>query len=698
MEMAECGAASLGMVLAYHGCDVPLAELRDACSVSRDGATAFDIVAAAKSYGFEVSAFKAELDALPELELPAIIHWDLNHFLVLERVRGSGIDLVDPNLGPRHVSYEEFGRSFTGVVLEMSPGEDFQERKRSRRSAQAYKGLVGRLAGPASVMILSAFLLEIFALLFPAATALVVDFVVRPRQESWIAILAVAFGGAVALRAAIVLARDRIFGTLEMRVDVELAATLVKHLLALPTSFFSQRGAGELLNRVAGLLAAREMFARVFLAGFDVILVIAYGALMVLYDPRLGGLIVGLHLVMVFISTLGRGRLRSALTARLIASGRAQTALVQAFADPETAKAFRAESLLLSHYVAARTKELNARADAERALELSKHTLAVFEAMGAALVLWMGGRAVLNDRMTLGVLASFLAIHTLLAAPLLRIVASLRDVGEIGPLLERVDDVLDTAPEPGGTFVPDDIEGSITFENVSFRYGRRGPMLLDDVSFHVDAGERVAIAGASGAGKSTILRLVLGFIQPVSGTIRLDGRDLREYNLDALRSSIGTVLAGGTFFDESVFDNVTLGAPAATPAQVRDALSAACVAEVVDGLPRGSLTRLGGGAGRLSGGQRQRLLLTRALVKNPTMLLLDEASSALDAELEQRVQAYLARMRCTMLVIAHRLSAVTFADRVLFLEKGRIVQDGSYARLVRERGPLRNLVRASGAR
>ena len=686
------------MVLAYHGCEVPLAELREACAVSRDGVSAFDIVRAAKEYGFDASAIKVELDALPELELPAIIHWEFRHFLVLERVGRSGVDIVDPNLGPRHVSYDEFGRAFTGVVLEMVPGEEFELRRRSRRSALAYKGILRRLAGPASIMVLSAFLLEMFALLFPAATALVVDFVVRPRQESWISILAVAFAGAVALRAAIALARDRILGGLEMRVDVELAATLVKHLLALPTSFFSQRGAGDLLNRVGGLLAAREMFARVFLAGFDLILVVAYGALMLLYDPRLGGLIVGLHLVMVLVTTLGRGRVRSALMSRLIASGRAQTALVQAFTDPETAKAFRAEALLVSHYVAARSTELNARADGERALELSKHALAVFEAMGAALVLWLGGRAVLHDKMTLGVLASFLAIHTLLAAPLLRIVASLRDLGEIGPLLERVDDVLDTAPEPGGTFIPDDIEGAITFENVSFRYGRSGPMLLDDVSFHVDAGERVAIAGASGAGKSTILRLVLGFIQPISGTIRLDGRDLREYNLDALRSSIGTVLAGGTFFDESVFDNVTLGAPAATPAQVRAALTAACVSEVVDGLPRGPLTRLGAGASRLSGGQRQRLLLTRALVKNPTMLLLDEASSALDTELERRVQAYLGSMRCTMVLVAHRLSAVTFADRVLFLEKGKIVQDGSYARLVRERGPLRNLVRASGAR
>jgi ABC-type bacteriocin/lantibiotic exporter with double-glycine peptidase domain len=185
MEIAECGAASLGMVLAYYGCEVPLAELRHTCAVSRDGASAFDIVVAAREYGLEVSAIKVELDALPELELPAIVHWDLNHFLVLERVTRSGVDVVDPAVGRRHFSLDEVGRSFTGVVLEMSPGEDFEERKRPGRSTEAYKGLLRRLAWPITVMILSAFLLEVFALLFPAATALVVDFVVRPRQESW---------------------------------------------------------------------------------------------------------------------------------------------------------------------------------------------------------------------------------------------------------------------------------------------------------------------------------------------------------------------------------------------------------------------------------------------------------------------------------------------------------------------------------
>jgi ABC-type bacteriocin/lantibiotic exporter with double-glycine peptidase domain len=470
----------------------------------------------------------------------------------------------------------------------------------------------------------------------------------------------------------------------------------VAHILSLPTGFFSQRGAGDLLSRVSSLLRARERFARVMVAGFDLLLVIAYAILMLLYDLRLGGIVVGLQCVTVTVNALARRRARTAGITTQIASSDAQSALVQAFADPELVKSFGAEALLLSRYAAARSQELNAHAGAQSALEIPRQVLALLEGASAALVLLIGGRAVLANGMTLGVLSSFLALQALIGPPLQRVAAVFQDLAELGPLLERVDDIFDTAPEPSGSFVPDQIEGAITFEDVSFRYGGKGPLLLDHVSFQVGAGERVAIAGVSGAGKSTIMKLLLGFIQPTSGRVLLDGRDLKEYNLDALRSSVGTVLAGGTFFDESLFDNVTLGALEATPADVRTALKAACVADVVDGLAQGPLTRLTTGAKLLSGGQRQRLLVARALVKKPAMLFLDEASSALDAELEGRVQAYLGRMRCTMLIIAHRLSAVALADRIMFLQGGQIVQDGSFATLAAQKGPFRDLVNASG--
>ena len=695
MEATECGAACLAMVLAYHRCWVSLSDLRVACRVSRDGATLFDVATAAEQYGLQAQGFQAEIDDLQEVSLPAILHWGFNHFVVLERVHDKGADLVDPAAGRRTVPLHELDRSFTGVVLQLAPGPTFARRDRPRRTTAIYRNLWQGAKAPVVVTVMSAFVLETIGLIFPSATALIVDFVVRPKQTRLIPVLAVVFFLAVVLRSATTIARSRVLGGIEARLEVELSATLVKHVLGLPVAFFSQRGPGDLLNRVSALLSARETIAQLLSASFDVLLVLLYGALMLLYDWRLGGVVITLEALSAAGAIVGRRQARAAATARRVASSLAQSALVQAFADPETTKAFGAEALLAARYGAARAREINSGIEGQRTLEPSRQALSLLNATGMALIFWLGGRALMEDRMTLGVLSSFLALQTLLSAPLDRVIASLQGLSDVGPLLDRVDDVLGTEPEASGSYVPERLEGAISFENVSFRYGTKGPLLLDRVSFVVKPGERVAIAGPSGAGKSTILKLVLGFVSPLSGIIRVDGRDIREYDIEALRSSIGTVLAGGAFFDESVFDNVTLGAPRATADETRRALEAACVDDVVDALAHGPLTQLGTGARRLSGGQRQRLLLARALVKRPSILLLDEASSALDTELERRVQADLAQMRCTMIIVAHRLSAVAFADRILFLDKGRLVQEGSVAALTREPGPFRELVRVT---
>ena len=677
MEVTECAPACLAMILAYHRSYVSLAELREACRVSRDGASALDIVTAAERYGFATEALKMELDDLDAVELPAIIHWELNHFVVLERIDAAGAHVVDPAAGARQLTIDELGRGFTGIVIALAPAERFVRRRRAAHARQTYASLLRRSLRPVLVTMASALVLEVFALFFPAASALVVDFVVRPRQAQWIPILGAAFAVAIVLRACITLARERILSGLEARLDVELAASLLQHMLSLPTSFFAQRGAGDLSNRLGALLAARDLFARLLFAGFDLLLVIAYAALMVLYDHRIGAAVVGIHVLSVLVPWLGRSRIQAASTAKVVAAARAQSALVQAFADPETAKAFRSEALLGAQYEAARTEELNANVRAQHALEVPRQLVSVFEAAATAMVLWLGGGAVLDDRMTLGVLTSFLTIQTLLGPPLRRLVMAVGEAAHVRPLLERVEDVFETAPEPTGTWTPPSLAGAITFERVSFRYGKKGPLLLEDVSFQIAAGERVAITGPSGAGKSTIVRLLLGFLQPLSGRILIDGRDLADYDLAALRSRIGTVLADGAFIDEAIADNVTLGAPDATPAQLRSALAAACVDDVVAALPQGALSRLGPSATTLSGGQRQRLLLARALVKAPSLLVLDEASSALDTELELRVQSCLAQLRCTMLVIAHRTSAIAFADRVLSLQGGRVVEVAS---------------------
>lgn len=676
-EMTECGAACLAMILASYGRHVSVAELREEQLVSRDGASVLDLVRAAKQHGLVAKALKAEtVEALAGVSLPAILHWELNHFVVLERIDAKRAVVLDPAQGRRRVSRDELERAFTGIVLSLTPGPELRARRPPRRSAQTIQRLRRGALGPFTVMVTSAIVLELIGLLFPAANGFVVDFIVRPRQERLVVILGVVFALSLVLRAAIAVARDRLLRGLEARLEVGLAGDLVGHMLTLPTRFITQRGTGDLLRRVGAVLSVRESVARVLVAAFDGLLVVVYGTMMALYDLRLGGVVIGLEIATLTISVLTRRRGRAAAIARERASSRVSSALVHAFSDPETTKAFGAESTLLARYSAARTNELNAQLEAQSALEPGQHALAVLSAIGGAVVLLGGGSLVLEDRMTVGTLSAFIALQALLAAPLHRMVQAFQDLAELDPVLDRVDDVLRAAPEPTGSYVPERIDGAITFEEVSFRYGPRGPLLLDRVSFHIARGERVAIVGASGSGKSTILRLILGFIQPTSGRILIDGRDLREYDLDALRSALGAVLPDGAFFEGSLLDNVTLGAPGASLSTVRDALTAAAAMDVVSGLRDGPLTMLETGAKSLSGGQRQRLLLARALVKDPAVLLLDEASSALDAGLEAHVQAHLSQRDCTMIIVAHRPSAIAAADRVLYLDQGRIAHQG----------------------
>jgi ATP-binding cassette, subfamily B, bacterial len=668
MQRAECGIASLAMVLSHHGEHVSLAELRRECPIARDGTSAFDLVETAERHGLQASVVRCDIDALEGLSLPAILHWEMNHFLVLERVDRAGAVIVDPAIGRRRVSASELRRAFSGIAVELVPGPAFAPRPRTSR-LRRYAGALRGAKWPMLATVLAAGLLEVMGLLFPAASAFVVDFVVRPRQARWLIVLASAFALAVVARTAIAVARERIVSGFEARFDVTLATRLVRHLLTLPAQFFAERSVGDVTERVESLLRARDAFVRIVHTAFDMMLVLAYAALMIAFDRRLGVAVALLQIASMATVLARRRPLRSAVAARAIAAGRVRAAIAQAFADPETTKAFGAEPLLLSRYRSARADELNAHLDAQRARELPTQAHAAAETLGTALVLSVGGHAVITDRMTLGVLASFLAVQLLVAAPIQRIIAAATDLADVMPLLARIDDVFEHPPEPTGAYVPPRVEGAVTFEAVSFRY-EGGPLILDRVSFHVDAGERLAILGPSGAGKSTILKLAMGLLEPLEGRVLVDGRDVRDYDVGALRARVGLVSSDSAFVPGTVFENVALGLDSPTPATVRQALDRACVRDAVDRLPLRDLTPIDARASCLSGGQRQRLLLARALAKDPSVLLLDEASSAVDAALEARLGANLDRLRCTMLVVAHRPSAIGFVDRAIWLEHG----------------------------
>lgn len=699
MEASECGAACLAMVLAAYGCHVPLAEVRAACNVSRDGATALDLVRGGERFALETNAYKIDVGELDEVGTPAILHWELNHFVVLTTLdRGGGAHIVDPAAGPRFVPADELRRAFTGIALVPVPRGGFVARKRRRLSLEKYRARLSRLRPAVAVMALSGITLELFGLAFPAGTQILLDYVVRPRQVSWLVALVAVLGAATLLSFLLSLARDRILHALRAHTDIDLFADVVSHMVRLPASFFQRRGIGDLANRVHDAAGLRAAGTTVVSAGFDAFLVVMYVALLFLYEPKLGAVSLGVHGVRVLVTLHALRSARASRGAQLMARARAAGVVVEAFENPEATKAFGAESVHSVRRAAAATRELNVAYEARMRTEGPQDVVPFLDALGYALLLVVGGSAVIHGGITIGVFAAFLTVEALLRRPAESVLKAVHELSLFAPALERLDDVFDSPPERQGGIVLDHVRGDIEFRDVSFRYSTNGPLLLDRISFRVRPGERVTLVGRSGSGKSTVLKLLLGLVEPTSGTIRVDGHDLSTLDLSALRRKIGAALPDGCLFDSTVYENLALGCDAEIDhAWVHEAAKRARIDHVVRGLPRGYATALERNGMRLSGGQRQRLALARAFARRPRILVLDEATSSLDESLDDAVHEEVRRLGITTLSAAHRLSAIRHADTILVLEGGKIVEQGSFADLVHAKGPFAELARALGA-
>jgi ABC-type bacteriocin/lantibiotic exporter with double-glycine peptidase domain len=694
MEAVECGAASLAMVLAYFGHHAALADLRLACGVSRDGSSALGIKNAGLRYGLNVQARRAELEGLAEIPTPAVLHWSFNHFVVLERATRRGLTIVDPGFGRQVVTWRDAEELFTGVVLVFSPSESFVTSPPVRASVARYVRTLRSARGGVGVIVASAVLLELGQLVPPAIQQIVVDFVVRPTRSDLLALLVAILASGLAVRLFVTYLRERTVLALEVALDVALKTAFVRHLTSLPLGFFHQRSAGDLLNRVHGNSSVRALTHQAIATFLNGLLVIGYAGLMLLYSWRIAAVVLALSAVRLLIVARSQSVVAQSMSSEVAHGGREAGALIHAVAAPESVKAFGAEEFVLQKYSNALARRLNATLE-RRALTLRINQIVhVFDGASRALVLWLGGAAVIRDEMTVGVFAAFITLQMLFDAPLEQLLGFFQDYQLLKSILLRIDDVMDAEPEPSGTRSPKGLSPRLEIDRVSFRYGPTTPCTLEDVSLVVHPGETVALVGRSGCGKSTLMALVAGMSSPTSGAVRLDGCDLRTLDLREYRRSIGFVLQDPVFFNDTVRANISLHEPNLPLGHVREAARIACIDDVIRALPDGYETPLGERAARLSGGQRQRLAIARALVHRPSILLLDEATSALDPELQARVVQSLRARHITTLVIAHRLETVRHADRIVVIHEGRVVQQGEYRELAASRGLFRDMVGA----
>ncbi len=694
MEAVECGAASLGIILGHYGQHVPLEELRQKCGVSRDGSTAGSVVRAARLFGLEAKGMQLDSGDLPRLELPAILFWRFNHFLVLEGY-GRKVRLNDPATGPRSVTWEEFDESFTGVALTMRPGPEFRPGGERRRVLGALLARRPRLGSVLYMAILLGLIVAIAGLTVPVLTRVFVDDVLLGGGQSALGTLLAALGIATALTLCATLLQQLLLVRAEAVFALGSAARFVRHLLRLPVTFFDQRQAADLTNRVrSNDVVADVLVRRLAATAVDCTLVVAYGALLIQYNLLLG-------LLAVLFAGLNIAALRYAATLRTSAVAGLQADRGKMFAAVYTT-IHMIESIKAAGEEQTGFQRFASRAAAvtsgQQRLGVSTAVLGVIPALLAALntaaLLWLGGYQILDGALSIGLLIGMQGLITSMNRPVTNLTVLGTRLQETSADLTRLRDVENyPAPPPAAAVMPlVPLNGHLRIEDLTFGYNPLAKPLIEGLSLDLPPGSRVALVGGSGSGKSTIGRLVAGLYEPWSGAITVDGRPRAEFDPQLWTSMVAYVDQDQLLFEGTVRDNVTFWDPTIGDDEIIAALTDACVYADIAHRPGGLSSAVAEDGRNFSYGQRQRLELARALVRHPVLLILDEATSALDAETEVAVDRNLRRRGAACLIIAHRLSTIRDCDLITVLDAGGELERGTHEELVTAGGAYARLI------
>ncbi|MFG2143537.1 NHLP family bacteriocin export ABC transporter peptidase/permease/ATPase subunit [Streptomyces sp. NPDC048696] len=703
MEALECGAASLAMVLSHHGRHVPLEELRIACGVSRDGSRASNVLKAARSYGLTAKGMQMEPAALAEVQAPAILFWEFNHYVVYDgparRLGRRGVYINDPDKGRRFVPAEDFDTSFTGVVLVLEPGESF---RRGGRKPGVLAALPARLRGTTGTMLaalLASLLLVAVGATLPALSRTYIDMFLIGDQTSLLGVLFAAMGTMVALTAVLTwlqqanLLRGRVISSTLG------GARFFRHLLRLPVTFFAQRSPADLVQRLQSNDAVAETLARdLTAAAVDGVVVLLYAFVLWSYDPQLTVIGIGIALLNVVAMRIVV-RLRATRTQKLRAdSARLTNTAYTGLQLIETMKATGGEDGFFRRWAGQHATTL----EEQQRLGVPSAWLGVvaplLATLNSALILWIGGLRAVEGHLSIGLLVAFQALVTRFTAPVTRLNSVAGRVQDFAADVARLKDVenfpVDALYSRGEvTENTRRLKGHVTLEDITFGYSPLDAPLLTGFSLSVGPGQQVALVGGSGSGKSTVSRLISGLYAPWEGTIRIDGQRLEDIARGALAASVSFVDQDVFLFEGTVRDNVALWDPSVPDDAVVAALKDAALYEVVARRPGGIHSRVEQDGRNFSGGQRQRLEIARALVRRPSILVLDEVTSALDARTEQIIIDNLRRRGCACVVIAHRLSTVRDSDEIVVLDHGTIVERGRHEDLVAAAGQYAELVK-----
>ena len=698
MMATDCGAACLAMVLAYHGRRRRLADVRGVMAPGRDGATALAIVDAASYFGLRPRGVRLEVEQIDQLPPGTILHWEFNHFVVLERTLRDRVDIVDPAVGRRRVTRAQLGASFTGVAVLIEPGEQLEAEAaaEARPVWRQLRRLLGESGDWWRILATSA-ILQLFALALPIMTGAVVDSVVPRGDYHLLIVLGAALGGMVGAHLLASMIRAHLLIHLRTIFDSRMTLAFLEHLLGLPYVFFQQRPAGDLMMRVNSNAVIRETLTSGALSTLiDGLLVALYVLVIFCVSSTFGALVLLLGIAQLLVLWLARSRQRELLSQTLQTQAAAESYLVELLAGMESLKSSGNEARAGRRWSGLFVDQLNVSIARSRVGALIDSVISTLRMASPLIVLGFGAVQALDGAMSLGTVLGLCALAGAFLGPLGSLVTTAGQMQLLGSYVERIEDVLGAALEqpPGRICMVHQARGRVTLDRVSFRYAPSSPPVVRDISIDILPGQFVAIVGPSGSGKSTLGSLLLGLYPPCEGRVAYDGVNLADIDLRSLRRQLGVVNQRAHLFSASIRDNIAGGDPDVSLDDIAEAARRAHIGAEIKTMPMGYETLCLGGGASLSGGQRQRIALARALVRRPAIILLDEATSALDAMTERAVQDELTALSCTRIVIAHRLSTVRRADLILVLDGGQIVERGRHAELMDLNGSYARLIGA----
>jgi ATP-binding cassette subfamily B protein RaxB len=678
-EAAECALACLAMVVAAHGHRTDLPTLRQRFSLSLKGATMADLVRMAGELRFNARALRVEPEQLQQLTLPCVLHWDLNHFVVLSEVRGSTATIHDPARGLRRLKLHELSEHFTGVALELTPAVDFTPRV--ERQAVGLRRMVGPVRGlkrSLAQILLLAVALEVFVLGGPFLLQWVVDDVVVSNDRDLLLTLGIGFGLLVLLQVVTAALRSWAVLHLSATLNLQWLGNVFAHLMRLPVAWFEKRHAGDVWSRFSAVQQIQKTLSTHFVeALIDGLLVVATLAMMAFYSLTLTAIVLAAVAGYALLRWLFFRPLRQATEEALVHEAQQASHFLESLRAVQSIKLFNRQADRQVRFMNRVVDAMNAGI-ATRKLELLFSVLhRLLFGLERVAVVWVGALLVMDQRFSVGMLFAFVAFKEQFGQR----VSALIDKGVELRMLrlqgERLADIVLAAPEDMG--VPRLSERApdprIEVRGVGFRYADNEAEVLQGVSLTIEPGESVAVVGPSGGGKTTLLKLLLGIHAPLSGEIRIGGMPLSQLGLAQWRSMVGTVMQDDALLTGSVIDNISFFDATPDIEWVMECARIAAVHDDIEAMPMGYHTLIGEMGSSLSGGQRQRLLLARALYKRPQVLLLDEATSALDVERERMVNQNIRRLQLTRVIVAHRPETIASATRVIVLHQGRVTQD-----------------------